>query len=46
MMMMMMIFILQERLLCTSAGQNLRGRVQCDAQHLPPRTRGSVLPGY
>lgn len=44
--MMIIFFILQEWLLCASAGQNLRGRVQCDAQHIPPRTGGAILPGH
>lgn len=44
--MMIKIFILQEWLLCATAGQDLRGRVQRDAQHLPPRTGGAVLPGH
>lgn len=44
--MMIKIFILQEWLLCATAGQDLRGRVQRDAQHLPPRTGGTVLSGH
>lgn len=39
-------FILQEWLLCATDGQDLRGRVQCDAQHIPPRTGGAVLLGH
>lgn len=44
--MMIKFFILQEWLLCATDGQDLRGRVQRDAQHLPPRTGGAVLPGH
>lgn len=44
--MMITFLILQEWLLCATAGQDLRGRVQRDAQHLPPRTGGAVLPGH
>lgn len=44
--MMMKFFIIQKWLLCAPAGQNLRGRVQRVAQHIPPRTGGAVLPGH
>lgn len=43
---MIILSLVQEWLLCATAGQDLRGRVQRDAQHLPPRTGGTVLPGH